>query len=309
MRDLSAARGVASAQRGLLFASQLSSVGLTSANARDFCRRGTWRRVCRGAYDLWPSTELSPADAHTRLVHAAAANLPPDVAVAAESAGLVFGFAGLPRWDGTVHFASERSITGPAPGVVLVHQWQFANSDVVCVDGLRVLSPQRTVVDLVLRLGRDNAVSVLDHVLNAGTLSVENLALVELACAGRPGAVRARGCLELADGRAESPLESRARLRCIDGGVPPDELQWPVYDSEGWLLGLGDFAWLRAGRRPLVGEADGKDVHGAPEALYKDRSRANNFVIGGVDIIRFTWEDTLARDRIPRLVRAALAAS
>ena len=54
--------------------------------------------------------------------------------------------------------------------------------------------------------------------------------------------------------------------------------------------GRADMAWKKR-RRPLVGEADGAGPHSLPDALFKDRRRANNFVGAGVDIVRFTWRD------------------
>ena len=313
--DLSAAHALAATQGGLIFASQLTDVGLHVGQARDLCRRGTWRRVCRGGYDTLPELTDDGSDrfarqaaAHARLVRAAAANLPADVVLVAESAARLHGFAGLPPWDGRVYFASQRSIGGPAKGAVVVQQWVLADDEITEVDGIRVASHHCIVADLVLRLRRDHAVSILDHVLNVGVIQRDELPHLEARCAGRPGVVAAREYLRLADGRAQSPLESRVRLRCIDGGVPPDELQWAVRDADGHTLGYGDMAWFRRRRRPLIGEADGEDVHGAPEALYADRVRANFFVVAGVDIVRFTWRDTYPAERIPSLVWSALAA-
>ena len=80
---------------------------------------------------------------------------------------------------------------------------------------------------------------------------------------GRRGAAKARGWIEQADGRAESPLETRARLRCADGGVPPDELQAVIADASGRVLARVDLLW-RAAR--LIGEADGGEVHDRPDA-------------------------------------------
>ncbi len=60
--------------------------------------------------------------------------------------------------------------------------------------------------------------------------------------AGRRGIVAVRDLLPLADGRAESPMESEARLAMIDGGLPIPELQYEVIDGNGELRRL-DFAW------------------------------------------------------------------
>ncbi|MDG4836051.1 DUF559 domain-containing protein [Micromonospora sp. WMMD967] len=123
---------------------------------------------------------------------------------------------------------------------------------------------------------------------------------------GRRGAVAARAYLAEADGRAQSPLETRSRLRCVDGRVPPDALQLEVRDDDGYLLGIGDLGW----RGPrVIAEADGRDAHGAPEAAFADRRRQNRLVNAGWTILRFTWQDTLHPEYIPETVRQAIAAA
>ena len=48
---------------------------------------------------------------------------------------------------------------------------------------------------------------------------------------GQRGVVQARELLELSDPRAESPQESRTRLRCVDAGFPCPEPQIEVFDA------------------------------------------------------------------------------
>ena len=92
----------------------------------------------------------------------------------------------------------------------------------------------------------------------------------------------------------------------MDAGLSPDELQWPVLTAAGEVIGYGDLAWLGR-RRPLVAEADGDGPHSTPEALFRDRYRANAFTAAGVDTIRLTWRDVRRPGRCAAMVRAALA--
>ncbi|MGC4865702.1 hypothetical protein ACLQ3B_09745 [Micromonospora sp. DT53] len=178
--------------------------------------------------------------------------------------------------------------------------------DVVEVAGIPATSPLRTVSDVILRADRYSAVSVLDSALNQGRMDPADLAAIPTLIRGRRGAVVARACLAEADGRAQSPLETRARLRCVDGRVPPDTLQLEVRDDDGYLLGIGDLGW----RGPrLIAEADGRDAHGSLEAAYADRRRQNRLVNAGWTILRFTWQDTLRPDYIPWTVRQAITAA
>ncbi|WP_231924473.1 endonuclease domain-containing protein [Micromonospora chokoriensis] len=172
------------------------------------------------------------------------------------------------------------------------------------VAGIRVTAPLRTVSDVVLMVDRYPAVSVLDSALNRRRIAPSQLTVIPSLIRGRRGAVRARAYLAEADGRAQSPLETRSRLRCVDGRVPPDALQLEVRDDDGYLLGIGDLGW----RGPkVIAEADGRDAHGTPEAAFADRRRQNRLVNAGWTILRFTWQDTLRPDYIPWTVRQAIA--
>jgi hypothetical protein len=174
------------------------------------------------------------------------------------------------------------------------------------VDGLTVTTPARTIADLLLRVGRFTGVSLLDSALNQRLLAPDDLDLVRAMLVGRRGAPRARPWFAEPDARAESPLETRVRLRAADGGVPPDELQYRVRDRHGNVVAIADMAWTRA---RVVGEADGADAHDNPVAVFRDRKRQNDIVNAGFVPLRFTWEDTLRVDYIPNVVRAAIAQS
>ncbi|WP_328426875.1 endonuclease domain-containing protein [Micromonospora sp. NBC_00389] len=177
--------------------------------------------------------------------------------------------------------------------------------DIAEVAGVRATAPLRTVSDVILQVDRYPAVSVLDSALNQGRITSAQLALIPSLIRGRRGAVAARACLAEADGRAQSPLETRTRLRCVDGRVPPDALHLEIRDDDGYL-GIGDLGW----RGPrIIAEADGRDAHGSPEAAFADRRRQTRLVNAGWTVLRFTWSDTLRPDYIPWTVRQAIAAA
>jgi very-short-patch-repair endonuclease len=163
-----------------------------------------------------------------------------------------------------------------------------------------------TVAEVILRANRYTAVAVLDSALCNELLKPEETAALPALMRRRRGAVAARRYLRETDGRAQSPLETRVRLRCVDGGVAPDVLQHEVRDEDGYLLGIGDLAWLRA---RVIAEADGRTPHGTPEAVFADRRRQNLLLNAGWTVLRFTWADTLRPDYIPYTVRNAIAAA
>ncbi len=167
----------------------------------------------------------------------------------------------------------------------------------------------RTLVHLVPTLGRLDAVAVLDPALRTGVVGAAGPARAAEPATGRRGPLAVQDLRALADARAESPLESRVRLRCTEGGTPPEELQVLLRDEHGHVVARGDLGFRsrsRAGRGRLVLEADGQAVHGTPEALYRDRWRADAIVALGHDVIRCTWADALDPHRVPAVARAAL---
>jgi hypothetical protein len=137
--------------------------------------------------------------------------------------------------------------------------------------------------------------------------------LLDVVCRARrrPGVVHVREAAAHADRRAESPLESRIRLACIDGLIPPDDLQYPVEDQFGGVIAYGDLVWLKRKRttKPLIGEADGREPHSRPKALLYDRRRQNAVVGRACDVVRFTWGDALKPTYVQYVVRTALAAA
>jgi hypothetical protein len=302
--------GLASTQGGCVSAGQLAELGWTRARSGHRRRSNQWRSVLPGVYLV--SAQAQEVDWHELdlVTRAWAATLMhgPGAILCGTTAALIHGIEGLERDTGTVHVllppGNERH---QVPGV-RVHTQLLDPDKIQFVDGFLVTNPQRTVLDLVLSSRREVAVSLLDSALNKQLLCMSDLADMRIDGRGRRGAARAASWWDLADARAQSPLETRARLITSDAGMPPDELQYPVHDRAGVLLGYGDLAWKRRGRRTLILETDGRDVHGQPFALYRDRYRSNDFTSAGtVDLLRATWRDVVRPAYLLSLLRRNLA--
>ncbi|WP_433389099.1 DUF559 domain-containing protein [Micromonospora sp. KLBMP9576] len=282
---------------------QARAAGLTVHEVHRLCRAGRWRAVARGGY-------LIDADLHDGVprrarIRAAVASFGPAAVAVLGTAAELHRIAGS-RVGDEIHL----SVPGPAARParlahpeVIVHQLVLPPRQLVRVHGIAATGALRTVADVILREGRYAAVAVLDSALNRGLVADDDLSSVARLVRGRRGAVAARRHLAEADGRAQSPLETRVRLRCVDGHVPPDALQVEVRDGDGYLLGIGDLGW-RTHR--LIAEADGRGPHGTPEAAFADRRRQNRLVNAGWTVLRFTWSDTLHPDYIPHTVHKAL---
>ncbi len=139
----------------------------------------------------------------------------------------------------------------------------------VMVDGRRATSPAWTAVEVARGLRRPRALATLDAALRSGTCTRADVWRAAIEQAGRRGIVAVRNLIALADVRAESPMESEARLAMIDGGLPIPALQFEIVDGNGELRRL-DFAWPEA--RVAV-EYDGVEWHSGPDAMKRDRRR------------------------------------
>ncbi len=151
--------------------------------------------------------------------------------------------------------------------------------------GWRVTSLQKTVADMSLTLPLDDLVCLVDGVLNSG-------GVIDLEGIRGRAKTRLSSALVLADGRAESALETVIRLLLVRAGLAPEVLQLRLFDRDGRCYARLDLAWPS---RMLAVEADGREYHDRPEALYRDRQRQNALELARWTVLRFTWDDVFRR--------------
>lgn len=301
-----ARQGGGVAEDGVVTLREVLAAGLSRKDVRRAVESGRWRRLGRAVYRIRAMGGADPAAVRRASIRAAVLSLGAGAVAVFDTAAELHGIAGL-RLGVTIHV----SVPGAVAKVrvddrVQVHQLSLPDDAVSAVRGIAATTPLRTAADLICRLDRFAAISVLDSSLNRGLLVPADLEAIPALIRGRRGAVAARRYVAEADGRAQSPLETRVRLRCTDGRVPPDDLQHPIRDTDGYLLAVADLAWPAA--RVAV-EADGREPHGSPDAIYQDRWRQNRMANAGWTILRFTWADTLRSGYIPETVRSALRRS
>ena len=293
---------IAAGQDGIITARQCLEVGFSRNQIATLCRRKQLRRLFWGTY-LVNADLVGEPSSRTRV---RSALLSAGGVAIRDTAAELLGIAGAFPGDRPVHIACPVG-SGRRQRVVdrdlRYHEVTLRPSEITVVDEMRVSSVVRTLADLLLSLDRLSAVSAVDSALQRGLLQPQDLAAVRDALAGRHRGEMAADWIGDVNARAESPLETRSRLRCVDGGVPPDELQAEILDGEGNFLARVDMLW-RAGR--VIGEADGAEFHDRPDALYRDRERQNALISAGFKVIRFTWKDTVRPGDIPEMVRTAL---
>ena len=159
--------------------------------------------------------------------------------------------------------------------------------DVVEADGCRVTAPLRTAWDLARRLPLIEAVVAVDALAHGRAFAPADLLA---RCAAQRGA---RGCRSVAavvawaDPRAESPMESRLRVRLVRGGLPKPAVQYEVRDEYGFVLARVDLAYPES---KLAIEYDGA-LHFNRHRTELDRQRDAILASHGWETVRLGRDD------------------
>jgi len=138
-------------------------------------------------------------------------------------------------------------------------------------------SPRQVVAQVLLSEPPSCAVAVVDSALHGGLVTVAQLATIAEALPAR-----GRRALADIDGRADSGLESIARLWLRDLGLEP--LVQPVIAGLEVDLLVG---------RSLVIELDGEEFHAGASAFEGDRRRDAILSAGGFIVVRFSYRQVM----------------
>lgn len=167
---------------------------------------------------------------------------------------------------------------------------------------IRIATPPRAALDLLLDRPLGDAVADLDAVLRAGTVCREQLR--RLLTGHDRGIVAARRAEALADSRAESRPESRLRVVLRLAGLDPVP-QYRIHDADGYFA-RPDLAFPD---RKVAVEYDGAWREGDRWALARDRARLNRLRAAGWRIVFVTAALLHDEEALIREVTAALAAA
>lgn len=179
--------------------------------------------------------------------------------------------------------------------------------DEACVrDGIHMTTPARTAFDLGRRKEFTNTVIRLDALVRATGLKVADVELLADRHRGARGLVQLRRVLQMVDGGAESPYETKTRLVLIASGLPRPQTQIKVHDDWGAVARI-DMGW----EEWMVGvEFDGAHHWTDPAQRTRDIDRLAELEARGWKIIRVSADLLRKRPdvvvaRIHRALRAA----
>lgn len=224
------------------------------------------------------------------LAHIAAvrAQLHADQVVSHVSAALLWGLPLLVE-PPAVHVIQSTHPRASLASDVIRHVMALPPDEVAVRAGQPVTTLERTAVDCAMTLGPAGGLIVMDAALHRGA---DGELLAELL-ARRPGArgVRtARAVLAAADGGAESPGETLARLAIVRLGVVPPVTQIAVETDLGTFW--SDLGWPDWG---VVGEYDGVakyTVRGdAVDAVLREKRRQEAIEEAGRTVLRLVSDD------------------
>lgn len=269
------------------------------------------QRLCRvgpGLYAHSGYAAMSAEDQHVLRCHAVATRFDGAVAFSHQSAALIHG---LPVWGmdlRQLHVTRLDGGRGRLQAGVFHHVGQTDPSEITHVAGLPVTGCSRTVWDIAYAAPVESALVTVDAALNRGIVSAAALREIISRYPTWPGARRTKVVLTLSDEAAESPGESRIRYAMRDAGIPRPETQFKIFDTDGTLLAITDFAWPEWHH---VLEFDGLMKYGNNADLAKEKAREDRLRALGWGVTRVIWSQLSPNLRRPLLeeIQAAMSAS
>jgi hypothetical protein len=184
---------------------------------------------------------------------------------------------------------------------LMVHQ--RAGAPLQRIAGRLATAPAWTAVEVARQLRRPRALATLDAALRSMRCTRDEIQTAAAEQRGRRGIVRVRELLPLADGRAESAMESEARLVMIDHGLPLPQLQYTIHGCEGELWRV-DFAWPAA---RLAAEYESIDWHAGRDEMLRDKKRWGEIQELGWTIVPIVIHDVRCEpDRLAKRIATHL---
>ena len=280
-------------------------------------------RVARGVYRnaaaMTGDPERRADDEFVARVRAAQVREPEPLVFAGMAAAALWELPIVGRWPERVTVATAPD-TGGRSNSHLARTYAGHPAPTVELNGLRVTSLARTVVDVARGETMERAVAMMDAALHGQTAGFGRSARSAVARAEVEhelevlgpiaGSAKARGILSFSDARSGSTGESCSRVGIWRLGLPRPVLQQAFYDDRG-KIGVVDFWWPDFG---LIGEFDGRGkylkeeyTHGrtAAEVVFEEKAREDRLRALGPTMVRWDWPVALNLRALEAKLRGA----
>jgi len=265
---------------------------MTPQQLQALARSGELVRMRRGVYATrsaatWAMTD--PRRGHALRVIAATSSVGRDSVASHQSAALILGLdliSPAPQDVVTLTRPPSRRSSRPSSAGIVFHNAVLPPHHVTRCLGAPVTTVARTVIDLARTMPFMDGVAVADSALRLGVTAKPELLRVLDSCVRWPGVGQARQTVAFADERAESALESCARVVFHEFGLEPPALQVPIRGSD--FVFRGDFYWAR---HRTIAEADGMAKYEDPQRA-RDQIRRDRLLRDlGYKVVHFTWRE------------------
>ncbi len=290
---------------------QWRAAGVTPARMRSLIRLGYVVQVRRGVYATRGAASAArrdPQRGHALQVSAVRIAVGRDVVGSYHSAALIHGldlFGRLPDGIVTVTCRPPRRTRNRQAAGVRFHSAELPEGHVTKQFGTTVTTAARTVVDLARTSPFIEGVVAADSALRMRKTTREELRSVCDACRRWPGIARARHVVAFSDGRAESVLESCARVIFDAHGLEAPEIQVTIRGPG--LLFRVDFCWEE---HKTIAEADGLAKYESQKDLLAQFRRDRLLRDAGYKVVHFTWRELFESPEVViTRIRQAMAAS
>ena len=287
---------------------------LTRRGQLTHAHRGVYQQnpIEQGAAERWQFLEIEYLERSR-----AALLAHPGHALSHQSAAFAMGLPVLVHPAMSVHLTAltVQPRSRRVEGTVLHHSDSITN-DAVEVDGLRLLTPDRTVADCLRTMRPANGVAIADQAVRSGVTTLRDVSVLIGAQRRWRGRPRAAAALDLVDPRRETWLESYSFVTLQELEVELPTPQVEVFDEWGRMVGRVDGMWIADG---VIGEADGKGKYlmgltdddgssGRAAALrvVEEKVREDALRALGLEFVR--WDTEQIRHRPLEVARSVAAA-
>ena len=312
-------RRTLAAQHGLITRTQLLDTGMSPEHINGLVRTGQLILVRRGVYmprETWQA--LDPYTGRQR-ARARAAHLQMRRAhvMSHDSAARELRLAMLTPDEEYIHLTRKGVRGGRVEHGVKHHLAPYREDQVVLVDGIPVLGPARTALDIAREHGLVAGVVSIDSARQLGVSEAD----LWSACAPMvcwPEVTVVRAAIDRSDPGAESAGETLGRLLLEEIGLGPVQTQFELRDETGWAR-----CDLRVGRHLIEfdgekkyqrRETGGLAVVDPDQVVWQEKQR-QDWVTGlRLGMSRLVWADfwgrrrELAKERLAREYAATCAA-
>jgi len=303
-------QAIADRRLGVFTAQEALRRGLTVDDIRAELRSHRWVRLRKGVYTS--SAVLAGADERDRHLLACVAvllSLDPGPALSHASAARLHGML-VPSSAGHEVRLTDAGQWRSGRGY-RVARAQLSVDDLGSWFGFPTTSEPRTLVDCAREWTQLDAVIAFDHAMHKKLVNRAQLHRAVLASRHRPGIGAAARVLGLSDGRAESPLETKGRLRILAAGLPLPDLQVDLHDECGFAGRLD--AWYEEAALAL--EFDGLEKYTDPwrgrtpaQVAWEEKRREDRVRGTDIRVVRIVNEDFgPAWPRVVGRIRSLLA--